>query len=122
VACLCRRAPLSGWRPNLTAACAVQLVYLSPGGAAGWTIPFFGQSPLLDNPLWLSGRPLQVADLQLALREEQFVVDEKKATTLALIESIGQEKAVVDEAVEASRGDEEQAAQLQVVAPLKPVG
>jgi hypothetical protein len=31
----------------------------------------------------------------------------------ALIESIGQEKAVADEAVEASRGDEESAAELQ---------
>jgi len=42
-----------------------------------------------------------------------LVVDEKKARTLALIESIGQEKGVVDEAVESSRADEEDAAKLQ---------
>ena len=36
-----------------------------------------------------------------------------KAATDALIASIGREKAVVDEAVEAGRGDEEAAAALQ---------
>ena len=41
------------------------------------------------------------------------VVEEKKAATQTLIESIGREKAVVDEAVEASRSDEEAAARLQ---------
>ena len=48
------------------------------------------------------------------LQQEQVVVEEKKAATQTLIESIGKEKAVVDEAVEASRGDEEAAARLQV--------
>ena len=57
----------------------------------------------------------QVADLQINLKTEQEVVEEKKARTSALIESIGQEKAVVDEAVESSRTDEEQAAGLQVI-------
>ena len=56
----------------------------------------------------------QVADLQINLKTEQEVVEEKKARTSALIESIGQEKAVVDEAVESSRADEEAAAALQV--------
>ena len=41
-------------------------------------------------------------------------MEEKKAATQTLIESIGQEKAVVDAAVESSRGDEEAAATLQV--------
>ena len=41
-------------------------------------------------------------------------MEEKKDTTQALIESIGLEKAVVDAAVESSRGDEEAAASLQV--------
>ena len=41
-------------------------------------------------------------------------MEEKKGATQALIESIGQEKAVVDAAVESSRGDEEAAASLQV--------
>ncbi len=58
--------------------------------------------------------PLQVADLQVALKEEQIIVEEKKAATGALIESIGKEKAVADEAVEASRSDEEAAAALSV--------
>jgi dynein heavy chain len=40
-------------------------------------------------------------------------VGEKKAATDALIASIGREKATVDEAVEAGRGDEEAAAALQ---------
>ena len=56
----------------------------------------------------------QVADLQVNLKAEVEVVEEKKARTLALIESIGQEKATVDEAVESSRADEEDAAKLQV--------
>ncbi len=47
------------------------------------------------------------------LQHEQVVVEEKKAATQTLIESIGREKAVVDEAVEASRSDEEAAARLQ---------
>ncbi len=41
-------------------------------------------------------------------------MEEKKAATDDLIVSIGREKAVVDEAVESSRGDEEAAAALQV--------
>lgn len=57
---------------------------------------------------------LQVADLQINLKTEQEVVEEKKARTTALIENIGQEKATVDEAVESSRADEEAAAALQV--------
>ena len=56
----------------------------------------------------------QVADLQVTLKQEQIIVEEKKAKTGALIETIGQEKAVVDEAVEAGREDEEAAAKLQV--------
>ncbi|GBF97683.1 flagellar outer dynein arm heavy chain beta [Raphidocelis subcapitata] len=55
----------------------------------------------------------QVADLQAALKQEQIIVEEKKAATDELIVSIGREKAVVDEAVEAGRGDEEAAAALQ---------
>jgi dynein heavy chain len=53
-----------------------------------------------------------VADLQVALREEQIIVEEKKAQTDELIISIGKEKAVVDEAVEAGREDEEAASKL----------
>lgn len=53
-----------------------------------------------------------VEDLQHNLQQEQVIVEEKKAATQALIESIGQEKAVVDEAVEAGREDEEAAAKL----------
>lgn len=45
----------------------------------------------------------QVADLQKNLKDEQIIVEEKKAQTDELIVSIGKEKAVVDEAVEASR-------------------
>ena len=58
------------------------------------------------------------------LSQEQDVVEEKKAATQLLIESIGKEKAVVDEAVESSRGDEEAAARLQVpcCAPCCPSG
>lgn len=55
-----------------------------------------------------------MADLQVNLKQEQIIVEEKKAKTGALIETIGQEKAVVDEAVEAGREDEEAAAKLQV--------
>ncbi|KAK9808985.1 hypothetical protein WJX72_007373 [[Myrmecia] bisecta] len=55
----------------------------------------------------------QVADLQLNLKQEQIIVEEKKSKTQLLIENIGQEKAVVDEAVEAGREDEEAAAKLQ---------
>ena len=54
----------------------------------------------------------------MALKEEEIIVEEKKATTQALIESIGREKAVVDEAVEIGRGDEEAAARLQARAVL----
>jgi len=57
-----------------------------------------------------------VADLQVALREEQVIVEEKKAATDELIVSIGREKAVVDEAVESSREDEDAASKLQVSA------
>ncbi len=57
---------------------------------------------------------MQVTMLQEDLKTEVLVVEEKKARTFALIESIGQEKTVVDEAVESSRADEEAAAQLQV--------
>ena len=56
---------------------------------------------------------MQVVDLQANLKEEQIIVEEKKATTQALIENIGKEKAVVDEAVEGAREDEEAAAKLQ---------
>ncbi|KAK9843805.1 hypothetical protein WJX81_007069 [Elliptochloris bilobata] len=38
----------------------------------------------------------QVADLQVMLQQEQVVVEEKKAATQQLIESIGKEKAVAD--------------------------
>jgi hypothetical protein len=55
----------------------------------------------------------QVADLKAALEVEMAVVAEKKQATDRLIESIGRERATVDEAVEASRGDEEAAAELQ---------
>ena len=66
-----------------------------------------------EDPLTL----LQVADLQVVLKEEQIIVEEKKAATQALIESIGKEKAVANEAVEASRADEEAAAALQAAFP-----
>jgi hypothetical protein len=55
----------------------------------------------------------QVADLKAALEVEMAVVAEKKQATDMLIESIGRERGTVDEAVEASRGDEEAAALLQ---------
>jgi dynein heavy chain len=55
----------------------------------------------------------QVADLQANLKEEQIIVEEKKAQTDELIVSIGREKGVVDEAVEAGREDEEAASRLQ---------
>lgn len=54
----------------------------------------------------------QVADLQVALKQEQIIVEEKKEQTDALIVSIGKEKAIVDEAVEGSREDEEAASKL----------
>eukprot|EP00983_Pelagomonas_calceolata_P123858 1161047-Pelagomonas_calceolata.AAC.43 len=44
----------------------------------------------------------QVADLQVALKDDLIVVEEKKQQTDKLIVSIGKEKAVVDEAVEVS--------------------
>ena len=50
----------------------------------------------------------------MALKEDQIIVEERKAATQALIENIGKEKAVADEAMEASRVDEEAAAALQV--------
>lgn len=46
----------------------------------------------------------QVADLQIALKDDLVVVEEKKAQTDKLIVSIGKEKAVVDEAVEVRGG------------------
>ncbi|KAF5834390.1 hypothetical protein DUNSADRAFT_8976 [Dunaliella salina] len=55
----------------------------------------------------------QVADLQVALKDDLIVVEEKKQQTDKLIVSIGKEKAVVDEAVEASREDEEACSKLQ---------
>ena len=67
------------------------------------------QQSALTQLLWC-----QVADLQVNLKAEVEIVEEKKARTQALIESIGQEKATVDEAVESSRADEEDAAKLQV--------
>ena len=41
-------------------------------------------------------------------------MEEKKSKTQAIIETIGQEKAVVDQAVEAGREDEEAASKLAV--------
>lgn len=63
-------------------------------------------------PTAASSLCLQVTDLQNALKEEQIIVEEKKAQTDELIVSIGKEKAVVDEAVEAGREDEEAASKL----------
>jgi len=54
----------------------------------------------------------QVKDLQTNLQQEQIIVEEKKSTTDALIVSIGQEKAIVDDAVESSRGDEEECSKI----------
>ena len=45
-------------------------------------------------------------------------MEEKKAATQALIESIGKKKAFADEAVEASRADEGAAAALQVLVAM----
>ena len=45
-------------------------------------------------------------------------MEEKKAATQTLIESIGKKKAFADEAVEASRADEGAAAALQVTIGL----
>ena len=61
-----------------------------------------------------------MALLQEDLKAEVLVVEEKKARTFALIESIGQEKGVVDDAVESSRADEEEAAKLQVLIHIFP--
>ena len=71
------------------------------------------------RPAWFQGRvrtalAMLPASLPVLL---QIIVEEKKAATDELIVSIGREKAVVDEAVEAGRGDEEAAAALQVRAP-----
>ncbi|EFN51784.1 hypothetical protein CHLNCDRAFT_37234 [Chlorella variabilis] len=54
-----------------------------------------------------------VEDLQKNLEEEQVVVDQKRAKTQELVESIGQEKAKVDEEVDKGREDEAAAAKLQ---------
>ena len=53
-----------------------------------------------------------MADLQTNLKQEQIVVEEKKSATDALIISIGQEKAVVDEAVAGGKDDEEACAAI----------
>ncbi|KAL4513647.1 hypothetical protein Ndes2526A_g04979 [Nannochloris sp. 'desiccata'] len=53
-----------------------------------------------------------VEGLRTALAAEKLVVAEKKAAAAALIESIGREKSIADEAVAASKGDEEAAATL----------
>ena len=58
--------------------------------------------------------PLCIMILQEDLAIEQVVVDEKKRLTQTLIESIGKEKNIVDEAVESSRADEEAASVLSV--------
>ena len=55
-----------------------------------------------------------MADLQVNLKQEQIIVEEKKSKTQAIIETIGQEKAIVDQAVEAGREDEEAASKLAV--------
>ena len=58
-----------------------------------------------------------MADLQVNLKQEQIIVEEKKSKTQAIIETIGQEKAVVDQAVEAGREDEDAATKLAVCPP-----
>jgi hypothetical protein len=60
----------------------------------------------------ISSAAAAVAQLRGALLAEQVVVEQKKAATQALIESIGREKAAADDAVAASRGDEEAAGAL----------
>lgn len=60
----------------------------------------------------ISTAAASVEGLRTALAAEKLVVAEKKAAAAALIESIGREKAVADEAVAASKGDEEEAATL----------
>ncbi|KAK9866454.1 hypothetical protein WJX84_011662 [Apatococcus fuscideae] len=60
----------------------------------------------------ISQASAQVADLQVNLKQEQIIVEEKKTKTQAIIETIGQEKAIVDQAVEAGREDEEAASKL----------
>ena len=46
-------------------------------------------------------------------------MEEKKATTQALIENIGKEKMIVNEAVEIGREDEDAAAKLQARVHVK---
>lgn len=53
-----------------------------------------------------------VAVLQAELKRETVAVQDKKAATAALIESLGRERATVDAAVAASKADEEAAARL----------
>ena len=55
-----------------------------------------------------------MVNLQVSLAQEQSVAEETKANTMALTEMIGQEKAAVDEAMEAGREHEEAIAKLQV--------
>ncbi|CAG9462750.1 unnamed protein product [Pedinophyceae sp. YPF-701] len=67
----------------------------------------------LENGLdKIASAAAQVQDLQVMLQQEQIVVEEKKAKTEELIVSIGKEKAVVDDAVESSRADEEECAKI----------
>eukprot|EP00899_Mesostigma_viride_P009330 jgi/Mesvir1/18399/Mv14277-RA.1 len=54
----------------------------------------------------------QVADLQANLKIEQVIVEEKKQATDALIVSIGQEKAIVDEQKSGAAADEEECAAI----------
>ncbi|KAI3434555.1 hypothetical protein D9Q98_002628 [Chlorella vulgaris] len=54
-----------------------------------------------------------VDKLRTNLHKEQIIVDEKRAKTQELVETIGQEKAKVDDEVEKGREDETAAAQLQ---------
>lgn len=64
----------------------------------------------------IASAAVAVAELQKTLAAEQVVVEEAKAATMVLIQHIGQEKALVDEAVESSREDEAQAAVIQAEA------
>ena len=54
----------------------------------------------------------QVNELQVNLKQEQIIVEEKKKATDQLIVSIGKEKAVVDAAVEAGAADEAECAAI----------
>ena len=54
----------------------------------------------------------QVTELQVNLKQEQIIVEEKKKATDELIVSIGKEKAVVDAAVEAGAADEAECAAI----------